>query len=93
MAKFVKQPVKIGDLVVCYGTNKGQPFGCTQMKAYKVVATQNSSEKNRMSFGTVYPLLGLKGRFGFFIIDDMGDKVFCRLGTDCFGITWEKLPV
>ena len=92
--RLLKQPVKIGDKVICYGKNKHQPYGCRQMTAYTVVATENSKEHNRTSFGIVYPLDGMKtsDRFGFFIIDDDGHKIFCRMGVDCFGITWEELP-
>ena len=93
MAKFVKQPAKIGDKVYLFGGVK--PFGITEYKAYRVVATQNSKVENRKSFGHVYPLGNHtqwnKDRFGVFIIDDFGDKRFLRLGVDCFGTIVEKL--
>lgn len=94
MAKFVKQPAKIGDKVIVFGGT--MPFGISEYKDYKVVATQNSKMENRKSYGHVYPLYDEKhwnkDRFGVFIIDDNGDKRFLRLGVDCFGTTVEKLP-
>lgn len=86
-----KSKVKVGDLVCCSGKHK--PFGITINKAYKVVATELSHRKNRVSFNSVYPLKssGFTGT-GFFIIDDLGDKIFCRLGVDAFQTEWIKLP-
>lgn len=88
--RLLKQPAKIGDLIVCDIAQ----IGFTANKAYKVIATQNSTEKNRISFGGVYPKVNKKriDKFGVFVIDDSGDKRFVRLGTDCFGVTWEKIP-
>lgn len=84
--RLLRQPAKIGDLIVC----DVDQIGFTANRAYKVVATQNSAEKNRISFGSVYPTIG--GRFGVFVIDDGGDKRFVRLGTDWSGVTWIKIP-
>lgn len=91
--RLLKQPAKIGDFIVCQfpkGFNTAY-LGLTKDKAYKVVATQNSAEKNRIAFNNVYPLRPSK-LFGVFIIDDEGSKRFVKMGTDCFGITWSKLP-
>lgn len=90
MAKFVKQPAKIGDKVIMFG---GPLLAFTEYKPYRIVATQNSQPKNREAFGIVYPLVNKKRKdhFGIFVLDDNGDKRFIRLGTDCFGITVEKL--
>jgi hypothetical protein len=96
MAKFTKQPAKIGDQVIMFldsklGYEVDVGLGFTAMKPYKVVATQNSKEKNRVCFKHVYPLHPRPEKFGVFIIDDYGDKRYVNLGTDCFGITVEKL--
>lgn len=99
MAKFVKQPAKIGDQVIMFVDKSPSikvgdisiGIGFTPMKPYKVVATQNSKEENRICFNSVYPLCQRPGKFGVFIIDDDGDKRYVNLGTDCFGITVEKL--
>lgn len=94
--RLLKQPAKIGDWIVAQFPKHFNTayLGLTQNKAYKVVATQNSAEKNRISFGSVFPKVNKKrtDKFGVFIMDDDGCKRFVRLGTDCFGITWEKLP-
>ena len=91
MAKFIKQPAKIGDKIIVSG-------GCiisglTAYKPYKIVATQNSKPENRKSFGTVYPLKKSDPTcgFGIFIIDNDGDKSFLYLGENVFGMTVEKL--
>lgn len=99
MAKFVKQPAKIGDKVIMFVDKNpnikvgdiGVGIGLTPMKPYKVVATQNSKEENRICFNRVYPLCQRPGKFGLFIIDDDGDKRYVHLGTNCLGITVEKL--
>lgn len=90
MAKFTKQPAKIGDQIIVFG---GCRPGLTAYKPYKIVATQNSKPENRKSFGTIYPLerSNPKRGFGVFIIDNDGDKVFLYLGEDIFGMTVEKL--
>ena len=90
MAKFVKQPAKIGDKVIMFG---GPLLAFTEYKPYKIIATQNSKPENRICFGHKYPLFdrGDKSRFGVFVLDDSGDKRFIRLGEDCFGTTVEKL--
>lgn len=93
--RLLKQPAKIGDWIVC---DRNSP-GFTPNKGYKIVATENSSEKNRVSFDKVYPLMenlryGVKdSRFGVFVIDDDGDKRFVHLGADIFNVTWEKINV
>lgn len=91
MAKFVKQPAKIGDKIIVFG--EYVRLGLTAYKPYKIVATQNSKPENRKSFGTVYPLKKSNPErgFGVFIIDDDGDKAFLYLGEDIFGSTVEKL--
>lgn len=97
MAKFTKQPAKIGDQIIMFVDKEAHHMkldiglGFTAMKPYKVVATQNSKEKNRICFKHVYPLRPRPEKFGVFIIDDYGDKRYVNLGTDCFGITVEKL--
>lgn len=95
---FKKQPVKIGDKVILFVGDKELEhhgeigLGFTPLKPYKVVATQNSKEKNRICWNSVYPLRPRPEKFGVFIIDDFGDKRYVNLGTDVFGITVEKLP-
>lgn len=91
MAKFTKQPAKIGDKIIMFG---GRPNpGFTEYKPYKIVATQNSKPKNRVCFWHVYPLSSCEPNplFGVFVIDDDGDKRFIRLGTNSFGTVVEKL--
>lgn len=89
MAKFVKQPAKVGDKIVVLGQQI--PHGFTMYGVYTVVATANSQEKNRIVFGRAYPLAP-SDRFSVFVIDDDGDKRHLYLGTNCFGMTVEKLP-
>lgn len=89
MGKFVKQPAKVGDKVVVFGQQI--PFGFAMYGVYKVVATGNSQEKNRIVFGRDYPL-AKSDDFSVFVIDDDGDKRHLYLGTNCFGTTVEKLP-
>lgn len=87
--RLLKQPAKRGDLIVCDVDN----IGFTANKAYKVIATQNSFEKNRISFGDAYPREGDNSKgFGVFVIDNDDSKRFVRLGTDAFGVNWMKLP-
>lgn len=87
--RLLKQPVKVGDLVVCLH----YVIGFTKLKPYKVVATESSSEKNRTCFGRVIGQEhAMPGLFVFFVIDDDGDKRWCVLGSNKFGHTWEKLP-
>lgn len=93
MAKFTKQPAKIGDFVAAKETdaNLFTHTGFSPNKAYKVVATQNSKEHNRIVFGEVYPMHGVEG-FGVFVLDDDGIKRFMRLNVvTLFGFTWEKV--
>ncbi|AWN08593.1 hypothetical protein HOT32_gp10 [Erwinia phage Faunus] len=88
-------PIKVGDLVVCRSNGaKFNEIDIYENKAYKVVATEMSAEKNRISFGVVSPnpAMAKSKRPGFFIIDDDGCKRFCRLGEDNFSSTvWEKI--
>lgn len=93
--RMLPNPIKVGDWVVC--TSKGPKFneiGISENKAYKVVATELSAEKNRIVFGLAYPHPSMVGRAkpGFFIIDDDGCKRFCRLGMNMLSSTvWEKI--
>ena len=92
--RLKKQPAKIGDLVVIFNkdtTSNDIGLGFTNNKAYKVVATQMSKEKNRMCWKTVYPLRPRPEKFGVFVLDDFGDKRYVNLGTDVFGVTVEVL--
>lgn len=93
MAKFTKQPAKIGDFIAAKETNPAlfTHTGFSPNKAYKVVATQNSKEHNRIVFGEVYPMWDIE-EFGVFVLDDNGSKRFMRINTvTMFGFTWEKV--
>ena len=82
MAKFVKQPVKIGDKVVTDLTILGTTAG----KEYRVVATCRSDNKYNLRM-RLWRLCDLIRPEEFAYIDDDGDVVCGVLGKGHFQ-TW-----